>query len=135
MDKANTHICPYCYGHTDYIISAAKDNELVRIYQCRICGREHDEKAYRYNPQNCPGHQWEFSHRVFNDNPFSHEINMVFTCDRCGAERIERQDLKKAGLSGRVEIEDPRVSNTLLLNKSTADRFLDLGDELNEFWG
>lgn len=130
-----THVCPYCLGPTEYLITASKDDHVVRIYQCKVCQRKHEQMFYRYTPQNCPKHQWEFSHRVFKDDSISHSIEMVFICDRCGTDRIERQDTKAAGLSGRVEIDHPLVAPTLQLNKSMAKRFLDLGDELEKFWG
>ena len=67
------------------------------------------------------------------DDPHAHSINMVFVCDRCGARHYESQDTKNAGLSGRVEIEHPKVWRTLKLNKAMAKRMYSQ-EEFNDFW-
>jgi len=58
---------------------------------------------------------------------------MVFICDRCGKKRIEHQDTRNAGMSGRVEIDHPLVAPTLALTKSVAERIFDK-EEVRDFW-
>jgi len=133
MSPSGLNRCFYCDEPLYYVISASKDDQIVQIYQCKKCGKLQDIMRYRYNPYNCPGHQFNFSHREFNDNAFSHTIDMIFICDRCGARRVESQDLRGAGRKGMVEIEDPRVSRTLALNKSVAERLF-TKEEVKDFW-
>ena len=118
--------CDMCGGALKLNYIAVKDVEIqVRVYKCIFCGAEYDFKVHKYTPITCPKHRWVFSHRVFVDNPFTHTIEMIFVCDRCAAIRKERQDTYDAGISGRVEIDDPRVTNTIAVNKSWAKHFID----------
>ena len=117
--------CDLCNGELALSYTAVKDEESqVRVYKCKECGAEYDFKIHKYTPLTCPKHIWIFSHRIFIDTPFSHTIEMVFICDRCACERRERQDTYGVGISGRVEIDDPRVLNTLIINKSWAKHFI-----------
>ena len=131
------HLCPECFGPTEYLISKIdKQNrdKVIRGYQCKVCGHIFDgDWCYRYTPENCLAHQWEFVYRRFKDDPHTHTIEMVFECDRCGAQKTTRQDTKEAGFSGRVEIDHPKVSPTLALNKSVAKRIFSK-EEINDFW-
>jgi hypothetical protein len=124
-------------GPAEYLISKiCKENhdKTIHGYQCKVCGHIFDGRwNYRYSPENCPQHQWEFTHREFRDAPHKHSIVMVFQCDRCGAEKTRGQDTKEAGISGRVEIDHPLVAPTLALNKSVAKRILDQ-DAIKDFW-
>ena len=129
--------CPECLGPTKYLISKISKQSKDKIehgYQCKVCGHVFTARwNYRYVPENCPGHQWEFVCRQFKDDPHKHSIEMIFQCDRCGAEKTVRQDTKEAGFSGRVEIDHPKVAPTFALNKSMAERVLDKED-FKDFW-
>jgi hypothetical protein len=126
IGNQDKQICPLCYGEIRPYFAAAKSrSHYVTVNKCELCDTEFEEWHYTYTPKTCPGHIWGFSHRVFNDNPYEHTIDMVFKCDNCGAKRTVSQDTKRAGFSGRVEIEDPRVAYTLLPNVSWALHFLD----------
>jgi hypothetical protein len=125
--------CNYCFGDLVPKFTACKDDHVVKVYKCKVCDEIEENYYYRYNPTNCPKHHWIFAHRVFNDTPLLHTIDMVFICDRCGARHIRPQDTRRAGISGRVEIEHPLVKNTLALNKSLAKRIL-TKEEINDFW-
>ena len=126
--------CDLCNGELVREYIAVKDKwHTIYVYKCTFCGAEYDFKVHACTPLNCPKHLWVFSHREFFDNPFSHSIEMVFVCDRCGQERREYQDTYKAGISGRVEIDDPRVSPSIVMNKSWAKHFVDR-EEFKEFY-
>jgi len=133
MSPSGSNKCSRCEGELVYVISASKDDQVAQIYQCNKCGELQDVMRYRYKTYDCPGHQFNFSHREFSDNAFSHTLDMVLICDRCGARRVESQDLRGAGRKGMVEIEDPRVFPTLALNKSVAERLL-TKEEVKDFW-
>lgn len=52
-----------------------------------------------------------------------HQINQLVRCQDCGKlERIPRT-VREAGKLGAIEIEDPRVMNTLRVNDDMARRF------------
>ena len=128
-----TKLCEYCYGNLKPLYTASKDDHTVKVYRCEVCGKNNEDWYYKYNPQNCPKHHWIFDHRVFMDDPHAHSINMVFICDRCGARHYQPQDTKDAGVSGRVEIEHPKVWRTLALNKAVAKRMF-TQEDFNDFW-
>lgn len=131
----NKTMCPYCFGPADYIISKEIQNEvIIRIYQCKVCKQFFQVQGFKYTPATCPGHQWEFIDTVYNDNGVVHTIDQIFQCDRCGSIKKIPRDTKRAGIKGRIELEHPKVTSTLKLNKSYAAKFLDLGNELNKFW-
>ena len=126
--------CDLCGGKlVPYYTAIRTPYNVVRVSRCATCGQEYDSISYKWAPHTCPKHAWVFSHRRFVDTPFSHRLDMVFICDRCGLERIEAQDTYRAGIRGRVEIDDPRVSNTIVLNKSLA-RQLYNKEDFKDFW-
>ena len=126
--------CDLCNGELalSAILQKAQDHKIF-LYRCSFCGAEYEYKIHSYTPFTCPRHLWIFSHREFYDNPWSHSIEMVFKCDRCGQEKRIHQDSYHSGFSGRVEIDDPRVIGTVILNKSAAKQFVDK-EEYNEFY-
>ena len=126
-------LCDYCLGPLQYQFTAAKDDHIIKTYKCLVCGRTDEAWFYKYRPYNCPKHHWIFDHREFSDNFHAHNIDMVFICDRCGARRLQPQDTKGAGISGRVEIEHPKVWRTLALNKAVAKRMF-TQEEFQDFW-
>ena len=54
----------------------------------------------------------------FQDRGDAHEIWHVMRCYRCGNVRKIPRHTTAAGISGRVELDDPRVSQTLFPNRS-----------------
>jgi len=126
--------CDLCNGKLARVAVAQKDKfHTIYIYKCDFCGAEYDFKVHAYSPFDCPRHIWIFSHREFYDNQWSHSIEMVFKCDRCGQEKRVYQDSYHSGFSGRVEIDDPRVIGTVVLNKSVAKQLTD-NATFNEFY-
>lgn len=108
-------------------------SHTIYIMECENCGAQYDFKIHHYTPLTCPKHMWIFSHREFYDSPWVHSIEMVFKCDRCGQEKRLHQDTYHSGISGRVEINDPRVLGTVILNKSLAKQIIDK-PEYKEFY-
>ena len=51
-----------------YQATAVKDDHAVLIYRCYKCGKLFNEFRYRYVPENCPKHQFEFEGWGFEDN-------------------------------------------------------------------
>lgn len=123
-----------CGGEVRYFGTAEKNDQGRIIYKCALCGQEYEQPYFKYEPETCPGHQWEFQSWGFYDDPHKHEIYWNVICDRCGAKGKQRWDSKKVGLREAVSVEDPRVLKHLELNKHTA-KYL-LGKETaKEFWG
>lgn len=130
----NNLCCDLCRGELALHYTAVKDKwHTVYVYKCTQCGASYDFKVHAYTPTNCPRHIWIFSHREFFDTPWSHSIEMVFKCDRCGQEKRIHQDTRESGISGRVEIEDPRVAPSIVINKSWAKHSVDK-EEFKEFY-
>lgn len=121
--------CPVCLEISTYITTREKNDQYYHFYYCYRCGKPMHEITYKYTPDTCPTvngrkHQWEHIGTVFKDDPHCHRISHVDRCDRCGAKREIHRDTRNAGFTGRIEIDDPRVSRDLLWNRSVFDRFI-----------
>lgn len=115
---------PELHEHSyQYRFTVDKDFQFWDYYQC-ACGKCTHDIRYKYAPHECPQHAWEFIGTEFQDRPTGHEILQVFRCDRCGATHRVQRHTDAAGITGRIEIDDPRVKNTLLLNKSSWERLI-----------
>ncbi len=132
LNKKNR--CDLCNGELvlSAILTKGHDHTIY-LYKCSFCGVEYEYKIHTYTPFTCPKHLWIFSHREFFDTPWTHSIEMVFKCDRCGQEKRIHQDTYQSGISGRVEIDDPRVVGSVVLNKSAARQYTDKAT-FNEFY-
>lgn len=106
-----------------FVITCEKDDQLYHFWQCPACGKPVHEIAYKYSPMDgkhkC---QWEFLGHKFVDDHHHHSILQLDRCSKCGGIRETPRDTNGAGLSGRIEIEDPRVK--LLLNQSSWERMV-----------
>ena len=51
-----------------------------------------------------------------------HEINGVTRCDYCGLVMRKPLTVREAGRKGSVELDDPRVMKSLILNKDAMER-------------
>ena len=126
--------CPNCGEKVIYKYTAGKNDQYVSIFECVKCKEQYDFHFYRYNPSNCPKHQWEFDRWGFEENQYTHRIFWIMKCDRCGAVSTERRlDSGALGLREAVDLEDPRVLTLLDLNKQTA-RFHLPADDVADFW-
>ena len=127
--------CDMCgMGPVKYIATASNEDHFIRLYQCFNCMEWYEVKQHRYQPANCPGHQWEFQDWGFFDNGFTHEIYWNVICDRCGCRKKVRWDSRQVGLREAVTMDDPRLLKHLPVNEQTA-RF-HLGEEyIKNFWG
>lgn len=122
--------CKTCYESMVYIASREKDDLVYHFFYCYKCGVPEHEITYKYTPDTCPKHQVEHLGVKFVDDFHCHTLMQVDRCTRCGAVRETPRDTRQAGFSGRNEIDDPRVSNRLLFNKSSWERKIPL--ELRE---
>lgn len=59
----------------------------------------------------------------FVDNPHRHQIFQLAQCIDCGRILEIPRDVRSAGRSGAIDIDDPRVFNTLKLTKSVEERY------------
>lgn len=109
--------------HYQYQFSVDRDYQIWDYFQCG-CGDCTHNIRYKHTPADCPKHAFEFIGTKFHDGPHGHEILQVFRCDRCGATHEVPRHMDAAGISGMIEIEDPRVKHTLLMNKSVWDRVI-----------
>ena len=116
MDNDHTHDYKYQF-------SVDQDFQVWDYYQC-ACGDCIHNIRYKHTPFDCPKHAWEFIGTAFHDRPTGHEIVQVFRCDRCGATHDVQRHTDAAGITGRIEIDDPRVKKTLLLNASSWERLI-----------
>jgi len=102
-----------------------KAEQYYDFYQCPKCGKPSHEIVYKYHPldgkHKC---QYEFIGTVFVDDFHAHKLFQRFRCDLCGNIHDVPRDLRSAGFSGRVEIDHPKVENTLLLNQSVYERLV-----------
>jgi len=64
----------------------------------------------------------EFKGTAFRDSLHNHMIVQIFQYQDCGIVHKVLRWVKEAGLSGSVDIDDPRVKRTLLLNETTVRR-------------
>ena len=65
----------------------------------------------------------EFKGTAFVDGHHSHQIVQIFQCQDCGGVNRVNRSVKEAGVSGAVDIDDPRVKRTLRLTSSVLKRF------------
>ncbi len=114
--------CSDCDLDMMFVATRERDDQIFDFFQCIRCGKPNHSVRYKYTPSTCPRHFWEFIGTAFKDDPHCHTITHLARCDRCGAIREIPRDTRQAGLSGRVEIEDPRVKRTLLLNRDSWKR-------------
>ena len=116
--------CADCELKLEYVCSSRKADLVYNFYQCPQCGKPDHTITYFYTPYSCPLHVWEHMGMAFRDGFHSHALEQINRCVRCGAIHKMPQDLRSAGLSGRVEVDDPRVKNRLLWNKSAYTRLI-----------
>jgi hypothetical protein len=109
----------------NFICTREKADQYYDFFQCPRCGKPEHAIRYKYQPHNCPGHQFEHMGTEFIDDIHRHQINHVHRCDRCGCVRKVPRDTYGAGISGRVEVDHPKVANQLLWNQTVFDRYID----------
>ena len=117
---------PKCDCGVAYILFSTQERgeQYWDFYQCPVCGEPTHDVRYMFTPFDCPGHQPEFIGTKFVDGKTGHSIQQIVRCSRCGATDHVDRNTDAAGISGRVEIEDPRVQSTLLMNESTWKRLI-----------
>lgn len=111
-------LCKQCSTEMLYCSTVEKSDQLYHFYSCTGCGKPTHYITYKYNPADCPKHHWEHMGTEFIDDPHKHQINHVMRCDRCGAVHRIPRDTYGAGISGRVEIDHPKVESQLLWNRT-----------------
>lgn len=111
-------LCRQCHGELTHMATVERDSQVYFYYMCPGCRRCTHRVEYAYTPDLCPKHQHEFMGTEFQERPGVHEIWHVFRCDRCGDVHKVPRHTTAAGISGRIELEDPRVSSTILVNRS-----------------
>ncbi len=116
--------CAECKLEMAYVCSNRKGDQVYNFFQCRQCGSPEHTITYFYHPTQCPKPVWEHVGMAFLDGLHGHSLEQVNRCVRCGAIHKVAQDLRSAGFSGRVEVDDPRVKNRLLWNKSAYERLI-----------
>lgn len=95
------------------------DGQIHTMSHCPRCLLINVDVSYKF-PRGV-GHkcQWEHIGTRLVDGFNMHEIDHIDRCDLCGAIREIPRDTRRSGLSGRIEIDDPRVKRDLLFNKSS----------------
>lgn len=78
------------------------------------------DTPFRLDPTRCKHYVIKFVGTVFEDNPNRHRILQRFRCQDCGKVEEIPRDVRSAGKTGSVEIEDPRVKRTLQYNDDVA---------------
>lgn len=81
------------------------------------------DTRWRLDPTRCKHYLKQFVATVFKDTPGRHQLFQRFRCLDCGKIHDEPRDLRSAGRSGSIEIEDPRVYKTLVPNEDFFKRF------------
>jgi len=71
----------------------------------------------------CYPHTMLFKGTAFRDGKDAHQIIQIAQCQDCGLVHKIPRSVKEAGVSGSVDIDDPRVKRTLLLNDSVRKRY------------
>lgn len=114
-----------CGPPYSFVITCEKDRQLVDFYQCPKCGTPTHVTRYKYHPMDGK-HKCQFEHlgHRFIDDDHHHSITALDRCSLCGGLRETPRDTYGAGISGRVEIEDPRVKKTLLMNRDSWKRLI-----------
>jgi DNA-directed RNA polymerase subunit M/transcription elongation factor TFIIS len=125
--------CEDCGESLKYTISMSKNDHVIRIFQCVKCGKQYEITNYRYKPDNCPKHLWVFDRWGFKDGLHNHEIYWIMKCDRCGNIEHKRWDSREVGSREAVSMDDPRVLESLIVNKDTA-RFHFDKETVTDFW-
>ena len=110
--------CKRCGNELVFTQKVEKNDQFYHFFWCIQCQRPTHKITYALTPFTCPKHHEEFMGTEFQDNGNAHEIWHVMRCYRCGNVRKIPRHTTAAGISGRIDIEDPRVSNTLFLNRS-----------------
>lgn len=116
--------CRTCSTEMSYVVSSRKSDQIFHFFQCPKCGTPAHSITYYYSPADCPRHVTEHLGMEFKDSYHVHQLNQINRCIRCGAIQKVPQDIRNAGLSGHVEVEDPRIQKKLLWNKSAYDRLI-----------
>jgi len=65
-------LCNYCLGELEYEATVTNGEFLAKLYKCKVCGEEFEERYYAYTPLTCPKHHWEFIGTEFNDSRDTH---------------------------------------------------------------
>ena len=77
---------------------------------------------WQKDPFDCRHTLMEFKGTAFVDGLHSHQIVQLFQCQDCGLVHKVPRSVKEAGVSGAVDIDDPRVKRTLRLTPSVVSR-------------
>lgn len=112
-----------------FVATIEKSDQYYHFFTCMKCGESDHEITYKYDPSSCPKHQFEHLGTEFMDTAHKHTIYQVDRCDRCGALRKIPRHTMEAGISGRIDLNDPRVN--FLWNRSAASILMDKA-EVNE---
>lgn len=81
------------------------------------------DTPWRRDPTRCHHPLKPFIGTLFVDSAYRHRIVQLFRCVDCGRVFEIERDVRSAGLSGAVDIDDPRVIRTLRYNKSVDERY------------
>ena len=73
--------------------------------------------------EDCRPHRMKFAGTQFQETNHSHQILHIARCIDCGLVHKIPRSVKEAGVSGSVDIDDPRVKRTLLLTDSVRKRY------------
>lgn len=76
--------------------------------------------AGQLDPTRCPHYVWKFQGTFFKDDYRRHSIIHRFACKDCGKIHDVPRDVRSAGKSGSIDLEDPRVKGTLRYNDDVA---------------
>jgi hypothetical protein len=77
---------------------------------------------WQKDPTDCRHTLMEFKGTAFVDGRHSHQIVQLFQCQDCGLKHKVPRSVKEAGVSGAVDIDDPRVKRTLQLTPAVMSR-------------
>ncbi len=113
-------MCKECGRQLNYHETVQRNDQYLHFFYCVYCHRPTHFITYAYTPATCPKHHEEFLGTEFQDRGDAHEIWQVMRCYRCGNVRKIPRHTTAVGISQRVELEDPRVSSTVFLNRSAA---------------
>jgi len=107
-----------------FVGTAVKDSETIYFWQCRLCNEFFEKAHYRYTPEDCPTHMWEFLGWEFHDDPHRYKLDQLYHCFMCGVLHREPYDVRSRGVKGGVPdgIEHPEVRRALFLTESVRKR-------------
>jgi len=77
---------------------------------------------WQKDPADCRHTIMQFKGTAFIDGFHSHSIMQIFQCQDCGFVHKVHRTVKEAGVSGSVDVDDPRVKRTLKLTPSASKR-------------